>query len=191
MRFGLMAAAAACVVAAPAQAATQVIEGSLSSSSPEQIALDLGITTTGRWLLRVEADSPISTDLLAQYLRTVVYYDPRFGFSSDQRLEDLFEVRGPATFIETVFARPNRVNLGDGQYRLNGYQFYNLDLALSGPQGTGYRVTFSSLPAAVPEPATWALMILGLAAASGAMRRKSTHKYLPPSPAAWPRSSRG
>lgn len=63
--------------------------------------------------------------------------------------------------------RLNATRIGAGQHVINVQGTW-------GEQGGSYAGTLNFSPGAVPEPATWGLMILGFGAVGGALRRRKS-----------------
>lgn len=63
----------------------------------------------------------------------------------------------------------------DPSYRLIGVSFRS---PLNGVYYTGGETTYTLVPASVPEPETWAMLVLGFAAAGAVMRRRTTFRAM-------------
>lgn len=190
----MMAAAAACVVSAPASGATYdytfqispIVNGGPLISLPQSLTLQTGDTISltfsfgkSRTFLR----SPVALGVLLS--------------ATDRRSSDRV-VLGDATYelIDYVGLSKSAGVAGFRDFALDSQigvgslaPYYAPSASFSGFKVTGtvtrsdfsrtYDRLFVSISDPVPEPATWALMILGFGAIGGAMRRRPTRRAQP------------
>lgn len=175
MRFGLMAAAAACVVATPASAA--VINGTVDAG--QTVDFDSGVGVS-RALFRFTADQAISGGY--RFNQVVVYtnYDANGDYiDGNDNLRAPADSGGPARAFDLVYKDgPYRLSGADGGYTLFTYNNYPVYFTITNNSlaAASFRIEVLSIPGGVPEPAAWALMIMGFGAVGGAMRRR--HRQL-------------
>lgn len=159
----LAGAALACMIAAPASAVplTFDLTGAYTASwmldsNPEPDFIDGGYRFN---LYDVNGRFPGASTPVAD----LIFYNQRFdgGLAIEDFFADskaLLVTTGPQIYggtEEAPFFRPGTFQLAD---------FYNANR---------YTLTISAAAPAVPEPATWAMMLVGLGAAGAAMRRRN------------------
>lgn len=149
MRFGVLAAAAACVMAVPASAATTV---------------GLGDATSVAYKFVFEQPVTGYIDIMVWSARL---YPAGDGFEVAEDLYDRVEFNNSRFGLAKLTSR----KLGGSGYV--AYQSLTYDPMVSPGLTPQFSFTASF---GVPEPATWALMILGFGAVAGAMRRRP-HRY--------------
>ncbi|WP_068875471.1 MULTISPECIES: PEPxxWA-CTERM sorting domain-containing protein [unclassified Phenylobacterium] len=103
-------------------------------------------------------------------------------FSTSNSTFRFTSLDGLTTFAEVAVADPNQRGVGAQAFRLPSITTRYLTLEILGcnptPSGTlrggcGLQeIAFAEAPAGVPEPATWAMMILGFGAAGTVLRRR-------------------
>lgn len=174
MRFGWIAAAAACVMAMPAGAATVLIGGATQQGTTvaEPEIFDGNLVT-----IRLRTTNPTTF----QFSFVVSYeYDIFDRATGDQVNGNEYEYGAfnpagePALRSEyTFYIGPLREFLPDNLIQLNYYDLRSARLEIYDPiGGGGYEAWISSAVVGVPEPATWATMIAGIGTAGGALRRR-------------------
>lgn len=174
----LLATAAVCAsfVAAPAQAAEFVVEGTVPANEVSYIQFvfgggSLSIATTGILgpsgqalsdpMIRLFVDDGF---LIGGLTGSLVATDDDGGLGLDSLISSSF---GAGSYILAVGAFP----LGELEARTGIASFPSSD--------SDFRTTFTtnsafqlSQTAPVPEPATWAMMLIGFGAVGGAMRSR-------------------
>ena len=180
MRFGMLAAAAAsCVLAAPASAATKAVTFTFDS-------LPLG----GVFYGPVKGKLPLDPFGNATVVDAGIGHERALLFGLDQQGGSNAEVASFFTRYRPLAVDYLSPTTGTLHFR-NGFagQFATVSVVegwntidLSGyfpVNKNGYYLGFNdgnytidNFTAGVPEPATWALMILGFGAVAGAMRTK-------------------
>lgn len=175
MRFGMMAAAAALVAAVPAGAATYTGTVSQQGGSIE-LGFD-GDTGPGRYQIAYTFSSPAVELEIGGYVEEVYnYYDADGEYLGGNEVPVVDPEMRPGSqsgivsfTVDQPYSRPAGDGTRVGFYRLK-YAYARFDAFDPSLPDIGYTITTSF--SAVPEPATWALMILGMGAAGGAMRRR-------------------
>lgn len=103
-------------------------------------------------------------------------------FSTSNSMFRFTSLDGLTTYAEVGVADPNERGVGAQAFRLPAITTRYLTLEILGcsptTQGTSrsgcglQEIAFAEAPAGVPEPATWAMMILGFGAAGTVLRRR-------------------
>lgn len=176
MRFkALLAGAVLCFAGAPALAATYIGTFPAGVSS-----LDLG-TAQGRSVrATIRFNAPVTAYLRHVHYKNDDVLDRRTGAQthrSDYRI-DGYGGEG-ITEIKQYFTGYSR------RYYRNLIYFDSIDsrfdLHVESPNTVNYVAIINS--SGVPEPSTWAMMILGIGLAGGALRRRQLNSKLIPKPA--------
>jgi hypothetical protein len=172
MRFGMMAAAAAMVVAAPAGAVTPVvITGTIDPAAQfyDGFGVDTGPGLGYTFIVRFSR--PTAYQLSADYYLTFEYYQN--GVLDPSRSDT---TTGPAFLVNdfgsgfnftqsAAFPRCDLQNCFNSvASRITGF----VDVLDGAP--VDYTLTIYN---SVPEPATWAMLIAGFGIVGGAMRRRN------------------
>ena len=161
--FGLAAAMALAAVASPAAAADYFFGFSGTNLFGGQPLVGSGtLTTDGVTVTRNGRDAQAITGITGTYNgSTITALASVTGSDNYYYLTDKF-VSGNGLGFTT--AAGTNANLFDsaGQYRIN----------TTNPFQSGFVTATSSAVAAVPEPASWAMLILGMGAVGFAMRRR-------------------
>lgn len=177
MRVVSIAAAAALVAIAPAEGATYT---GILPQFGGFVDLDFdGATGPGRYTIRYQLSGPASDLEIGGYVEEVYnYYDENGDYEGGNEVPVFtpeFRSNTTAGIVSFTVAEPYVVPSGFGTRR----GFYQLKYAYAATGGDDslppvrYRIT-TSFAAGIPEPASWALMILGFGAVGGAMRRRQS-----------------
>jgi hypothetical protein len=175
------AALALTLIAPPAATAALVSSGSISGSAGDFVTVPLPMFVgPGRYHADIAFSAPGEFALRYQVIRTTNFFcdfDDGAGFvpcgGGDVPIGfDLFA--GPGETAATLFyaiAAPFRENYSPTQFGLvfDHADGASLDYVFGADGAVSYRV----VTAPVPEPASWALLIAGLALAAQALRRRS------------------
>lgn len=104
---------------------------------------------------------------------------PTYGFSLSAMLD--ITVTGSEIFVDwskaasgflcDTIAEANRVNNEKCAYAWQNPNAVQIVLDVAGPSAKTFGYSIENVPAPVPEPATWALMIVGIGMAGAALRR--------------------
>jgi hypothetical protein len=196
MKNRLLAAAAAVLsvaaVAAPAQAApvTYTVSGTFDVNAGGQDYSDLNLTFTGVGDTKDTTPDLFGANDLATPLSTFTVtgspfgsftYSDKFAFFSNQgtQIAGFYDYTTNNDIIDLTspdFASyQGKTTLS--QRNVDFSEFYIPDGTSNTPFGPAYitgarDVTFGAEVAAVPEPASWAMMIGGVGMAGGALRRQ-------------------
>lgn len=164
MRFGLMAAAAACVVAAPANALTPLASGTFTQGAQTASFSFFPSTNT---TYRVTFSKPLSGSVEA--IAQAYFYED----GTDPSGANNFDLRAGGQFADAQSLQFDYlIDTVD-----DGFSVYfdpgRFTITVNDVPASGARWAVSYFTAgAVPEPATWVLMILGFGAVGGALRRR-------------------
>lgn len=186
--MNLIAVTGALVVSAPAAAAITTIDfeaqgaGAPSffpSPNPSGPLTISGVTLSGGTLLKNESGS---TDLSAVYATTNLvsgaYANPllvnfsstvnAFSFDLVNEIADTYTLLANNGLTQTFVVAANATQ----SFSLSGAGITNFTIAASGSRFDFAidNLVFNTTAAAVPEPASWAMMLLGFGAIGGAMR---------------------
>lgn len=175
MRFAMMAAAAACVMAVPASAqiANISFEGWGTNRTGDLIFIR-GLFTFSDGSAEPVLPSDYTGEIRFQQTSAFnpginSFFVEGFGSSYDRRN---FSAGGIATFVD---GKMTRFGIGahispEGWSLSNRYwSYYDRGFVTGGE----WRSDTYPFLATIPEPATWALMILGFGAVGGAMRKRA------------------
>ena len=159
--LALIALAATAGAATAAEAATTVNVNYLATPAGTPITIGASATPQYSFVLGTFFNGAAQYKIQANNGATVAF--PDNGVSQ--------------MFLPAVTTRLEGITFTDGDYQLQfdiGSKPYT-GLATVVDQGTRISaISYSALSAAVPEPATWAMMILGLFLIGGAMRRRKS-----------------
>ncbi len=203
MRFGWLTAAAAAAVVAPAAQAVTTIRGSFNATAGEYSQVDLWTSTDVAGNMQGPTQHvTVSFSQVGQIHAEInlfifsrmynrdgsLFYETdngqngvNYGFDDFSNKLD-FDISNTSYALYMVNGKEEYLPRGDQSYWL----FYTSrwyeqirSISYGSEDYTGvvnYTVTISNLPNSwteVPEPATWALMILGFGAIGGALRRQA------------------
>ena len=88
-----------------------------------------------------------------------------------------FSINGTQLFSVSPTAQNQPISFTNGSFTFTGFSGFGpnttLSISSTGTFGVDAIIDNLSVSGAVPEPATWALMILGFGAVGGAMRRRA------------------
>ncbi|WP_293678414.1 PEPxxWA-CTERM sorting domain-containing protein [uncultured Phenylobacterium sp.] len=181
-RLTALALAIGVTVGAPASAAT--VTGTFSPSGPGEVSLAMLFPTDpGVYELSFEFSRPgaghISTHLMESYEFYYAATGEHLGGDDHLYDEDVF-FPAPTSYGSTFFTIGRPYSVTTGFERTEGY-FWNAKVGLrgafSGPAQVTYSFTVDHIRD-VPEPATWALMILGFGGVGIALRRRETRRLM-------------
>lgn len=175
----LGAAIAAATLACAGSAGAATIVGTLSQyDSVETTAKALGINSPGRWRITWALSAPTTAT------QAGVLYDVEWdqwnkqgptpeGNEGYQDARWSFDQAGTSGFFEIGFLKPFREYAGNPSGHWLVYQFHPSDMwmVFEGAAGAQYEIT-ATFRSAIPEPATWALMIAGFGLTGAAIRRR-------------------
>lgn len=190
-------AAAAIFAAAPATAATPITTGTVSSALLFSPTVTLGDTSTfgasanGQSLQITATGGFAGAQMQPGWLKGVIAFSRTVGTSIDQTLTDLFvfadavESRNTFNFSAyrvrtTAFSDIPGVSTA-GSLVLSGFTrnvgrhladtASELTISFNSTGGSSYSSSASlATVSAVPEPATWAMMLIGMSLVAGAIR---------------------
>lgn len=194
MKKAIFAAVAAIAVAGPAQAATITFEGHSNTQydapivrsgftignqiSEEQHfhevnSSSFGLPNNGTGVLLNDRDTTIQVSELALATFTLGSVDVAAALGNLPAIG--LNIFGYLGAVQTGVI--NIASLGNGYTTVNGASLGNIDrLVFDGIGGSGGFVldnlTLNAAVGGVPEPSTWALLILGFGATGAAMRRR-------------------
>lgn len=183
------AAAATALIAAPASAATVVtLTPGTNNPGPASVTLSPAfgdpLTSNGSFKFAVVDDDANNGAFSVTYSFTNPY-----AAGSDGTATATFSVNTGQQTITFTSADINGIavtpEFGDGPLSGNtsvwninllaGTNYFTIQGVVDAPNGTGSTIVDGGLRInAIPEPATWALFILGFGAIGGAMRRRSS-----------------
>jgi len=176
----LCAATAAALAAIAGSTNAATIVGNLSDTgSVLTSASALGMTEPGRWRISWALNTPAEN--VSAGLMYEVEWDRwnRDGPTPEgnefyEGVEWAFTQDGASGFFEIDLRRPYRTfDWGAPNGHWDVFQFHPMEfwVAFGGPQtpGAQYELT-ATFQSAIPEPATWAIMIVGFGAAGSALR---------------------
>ncbi|KQR81167.1 PEPxxWA-CTERM sorting domain-containing protein [Sphingomonas sp. Leaf343] len=168
-------------IAPAAQAATYLIgpvtataSGNMGSPASTVLtgALGAGARITGiRYAMTMTASGDSYLSDLAILFGNSEDYLVRFTPARDRLEGGTVDLTGTADLVDMGL---DFFLLGDGVFRLEFIDTYNAgaDPARGAWTDTMFEVTYDAAMAGVPEPSSWALMILGFGALGGRMRRR-------------------
>lgn len=162
----LMGAATATIAASPASAATLVLDGGWTQFNFGNVGSSwsdsFDFTLAGTAELQV-TDAFLSGDRFEVFINSI----SQGLTSAPTSLGDQAQADFDLAFSDAKWSSGSFL-LGPGSYTVTG------TTVLSPFGGGGAGIQLISAQGAVPEPATWALMILGLGTIGFAMRRRTT-----------------
>ncbi len=164
MRFAMLLAASAAFWVQPANAAT--VSAGLFAAPPEPGGYSLEFTFSApvtNFVYWVAIDDKYN----------FYNYDGSYNGGNTVTADFYKTIAGPVSNIQFIFKllRPYEHPWGAGVTKKGSYVFYGDVFRFEAPEGTTYTASHRFLTA-VPEPATWALMLLGFGAVGAALRRK-------------------
>ncbi len=173
MRLWKLLSVVLAFIAVPAQAATIIGEG---DAGPYADSFGLDVTAPGNYRVTVNFTAPVEELYLSVELLEIFdqFYPDDLSTSiggNDVVAYPFVTDAGPLTSAAFTFAVPAPFYGEDGefvtytQFRLTGgtIEFFS-------DNGAGYTIAVDRMGGAIPEPATWAFLILGFGAVGGAMR---------------------
>jgi len=182
MRFVMMLLAALGLFAVQPAWASLVLSGTAPSGALETGSLDL----PGNIHVIIRTSIPTTAYGFASYLED--YYvisrtgEYLFGNEIDFGRRENSDM---GTYHSLVFKQAASVTRpwGDGATRYEAYYFDKMWFGLDSGDGSAFDYVISIFDAAiVPEPATWAMLIVGFGAAAAMMRRRGIRQSRQPRP---------
>ena len=176
-------AVAACLAAAPATAAVSVIASNIDLSKG---AYTFGQTATDTFTLSFNpagGNNPVSVQTTGTAAVPLIFGQPAVTFTDPGRTATF----GPNYFpgfgsLPNATAAPFSITSSDLglRYSIGSDEYFGyarfaganlISVAFETQANTA--ITGGAVAAAVPEPATWAMLLVGFGAVGGAMRRRS------------------
>ena len=188
-RVRLLPKAAICTAVAVVTASPVAAQTFTGSQTAGAYTANYSISTDGSLGILQQSDITSWTVTVTDGTNAQTFSNGGIGFINHPLTSDGTNLYFDYDAFDTGLFFYNTMGVGNSQLCFQSYTYcaggsagLNIFLSPIGGQfevETGNQVIASDLPSAVPEPSTWALMLLGFGAIGAAMRRKRNSERLP------------